>query len=94
VGDFPNPWASAREEIKPIKDGIWFPSTDDFIVVERNSREKKSRTPTKIVGSVGAFIYLVLDQLVGSIKRINLITHGNGSRIAFSDEIDTGGNFF
>jgi hypothetical protein len=92
VGDFPNPWKNAREEIKAIKSGIWFPSTDDFIAVERNSRKKRSKTPTLIVGSVEAFIHLILDQPVGTIKRINIITHGNGSRIAFSGEIDKEGN--
>jgi len=92
VGDFPKPWKNAREEIDAIKSNIWFPSTDDFIAVERNSRKKGSIPP--IVDSVEAFIHLILDQPVGSIKRINILTHGNGSRIAFSGEIDKEGNVF
>jgi hypothetical protein len=94
VGDFPNPWKNAREEINAIKSDIWFPSTDDFITVERNSRKKGSKGRTPIVGSVEAFIHLILDQPVGSIKRINILTHGNGSSIAFSGEIDKEGNVF
>jgi hypothetical protein len=94
VGDFPNPWTNAREEINAIKSDLWFPSTDDFIAVERNSRKKRSKAPTPIVSSVEAFIHLILDQPVGTIKRINIITHGNGSRIAFSGEIDKGGNVY
>ena len=56
--------------------------------MERNSRKKGSKGRTPIVGSVEAFIHLILDQPVGSIKRINILTHGNGSSIAFSGEID------
>jgi hypothetical protein len=93
VGDFPKPWANAREEIAAIKEDLWFPSTDDFIAVERNSRKKK-RGPTPIVDSVESFIHLILDQPAGSIKRINIITHGNGSKIAFSGEIDKEGAVF
>jgi hypothetical protein len=90
VGHFPNPWKDAKEEIKAIKSGIWSPSTDDFIAVERNSRKKGSKKPTLVVDSVEAFIHLILDQPVGSIKRINILTHGNENWIAFSGEIEEG----
>jgi hypothetical protein len=90
VGHFPNPWRGAREEIDAIKSGIWSPSTDDFIAVERNSRKKDNKKPTLIVDSVEAFIHLILDQPVGSIKRINILTHGNENWIAFAGEIEEG----
>lgn len=91
VGDFPRPWRDVKDEIDALQDDRWFPSTDDFIAVEVNSRKTASKKPTKIVGSVEAFIHLILDQPAGSIKRINIITHGNSNSVAFSGEIHKDG---
>jgi hypothetical protein len=86
----PEPMERRERRNQTIKSGIWSPSTDDFIAVERNSRKKGSKKPTLVVDSVEAFIHLILDQPVGSIKRINILTHGNENWIAFSGEIEEG----
>ena len=91
VSDFPNPWPNLRQEKQAIEDGVWFPSTDDYIAVVKNSSGGQGAKVTKIVDSVEAFIYLILQQPEGSIRRINLLTHGAPSSIAFSGTIDQEG---
>lgn len=91
VSDFPNPWPNIRQEKQAIENEVWFPSTDDYIAVVKNSSGGKGAKVTEIVDSVEAFIYLILQQPEGSIRRINLLTHGAPSSIAFSGTIDQEG---
>ncbi len=88
VGDFPRPWASQAEEITAIVAGLWSPSTADFRVLAANSGAPDAH----IVSSPLALIHLILDQPLQSIRRLNLVSHGDDDGIGFSGDIEKTGD--
>lgn len=90
LGDFAAPWSTAADEISAIKDGRWHPGTDDWLELASNSTRDR-RKDFFTIGAVDEFVGLILLQPVGSIQRINIITHGASDFIAFSGTMDTDG---
>jgi hypothetical protein len=88
VGDFARPWKGDGEEIAAIVDGRWSPSTADFRMLAANSGEVDAR----IVSSPLALIHLILDQPLQSIRRLNIVSHGDDGGIGFSGDIEENGD--
>lgn len=86
VGSFQNPWSSTPEKEKWIVDESkkpgskyeWHPTSDDF----------KAVTGGIPVASFAGLLGVIEKEPKGSIRRINVFSHGNEGLFAFGGEID------
>lgn len=81
VGDFPNPWKKIQTEIARIEAGRWSPTVDDFEAVSG------SRKPVQC-SSFLSFLGLLSQKRIGSVGRINIITHASKTCIAFEGTVE------
>jgi hypothetical protein len=87
IGEYKNPWESnPAQEIAMIQAGSnpqsgkhWSPGTVDFQALSQG---------TLLADSYPSFLAWLLKEKPGSLKRVNIITHGDFSRIGFKGTID------
>jgi hypothetical protein len=79
TGSFQNPWKDPAEEAKAIAAWDWGAATDTFRSVYGSS--------TITVSSFSKFLGVIQKQPVGSITRINLISHANTGLISFAGHV-------
>jgi len=102
IGTFPNPWPSAAEKYAAIISHLryWSPDTDDFQKVVNQCDASKTLEFIK-VEDLGSFLVSLAFSYTKdkgykrradkSISRVDLISHGDSSRLAFRGKIDIPG---
>lgn len=88
IGSYSNPWKLVKDEMKKIDDGFWSPTIDDFTVVATSKRKNEKRVECKTVDQFLAIIYRYRP---GSVKRVNIFTHGDRMGIGFYGKVDQAG---
>ena len=81
IGDFPNLWKNVQIEIAQIQAGQWSPTVDDFEAVSG------SRKPV-VCASFLQLLGLLSKKRIGSVGRINIITHASKTCIAFEGTVE------
>lgn len=107
VAAYPRPkgWGTFKtasgdaKEIKVIESGNWHPCTDDFLIVANTPNIGAQRTEIVMVSSFGEFLGAILDgpagpRPAGSIRRLNVISHGVPGLISFGGRVDDNGDCF
>lgn len=79
-----DPPINGAEEVAKLLGSLWSPGTKDFVAVV-NEVGANALTANDFGGFLGA----ILTSAVGSIKRINLLSHANSDAIAFSGSMNS-----
>lgn len=90
VGDYSSPWSSDADEAIALNRGKWSPTTKTFRWLAINSKQPSPL----IVDSVKGLLQAIISRPAGTIRRINIITHGNSNGIGFSGFVDKQGGVF
>lgn len=93
MGDFKSPWKTQSEEIAAMKpeEKRWAASTKDFHAVYKRQFQIEGAPSDRepfLVSKLNSFLGGIDKQKLGSIKRINLISHGSRGMMAFTGDID------
>lgn len=99
LADFPYPWGNdIGAEVKAMlasrpKKVTWAPSTKDFEAVMRADVISLDGTPVplRVCKDFDSFAAILLSFPVGSLGRVNVITHSNTNRIALGGTVDRKG---
>lgn len=90
--DFPYPWRSEADEVRAYEAGEWHPGNRDFEALARSLAASFSDQNHGIrkVASLADLLFALIAHPVGSIGRLNIITHGSGSGFGLSGTVIPG----
>jgi hypothetical protein len=80
LGDFPNQWNTTLEEIGQMESNQWNPTTDDMDAVSGTNS-------AAICNAFTSLLSAILRNPLGSVKRVNIVSHGNSDNIAFAGQV-------